>query len=363
MKKLLLSLSAITLVATPISTMCANIEMNKKLFNNRDIIDANYTVPSDIQQNYLILQSVGYEDLDEYSDVNTLKHLLDKSVIMFQDIYDEEFFYKYMDILNVVIIKYSDILEEDNSLKQYKDKINELTLQEEARFTSSQFNQALKKYQYYKHLEYLKYVQNYHEKNLTISNQLTQAYYDRNKDTDYLKQMMSYSSSDTNILKTLSDMNNILTDQQNKIRAAENIFKNSQSTYGTYKDSTQWFADRPGYAFIPFYGPVYFVQFANHLKKFTDCLQEVFDLFAPDENGKTYMDYLNDSLKEQNDKLGINIDNVKDIDSLKKVVNDANVVMPIINAIFGIVVGAAVAFVGAGPIGAAVGAILTYLAM
>lgn len=358
MKKLLVILSAFTLIVSPSLTVTSCINSNNQ---RDDDFSGEYSVPSEIQLNYLQLRRVAYENLKEYDDVNVLEHLLNKSIIMFNDIYDSEFFYKYMDTLNVVISKYSNELSVNGTLENYKNEINNLTSSEEPRFSSDSFNNALKQYQFYKHWEYLKFLQTYHVKDDDIGNKLTAAYYQRTKVTEYLKEFAAYATSDQMIAKNLMDMSRIFEDASGKLTTAKKLFDVREETYTDYRDSTEWFSDHWALSFVPFYGPVFFTQFAHHLEHFVNALKDTIDLFTPGDDGKTYLDKLDESLKEDNANIEISADSMKDIANISDELNYATNTGPLIATITGIVIGMGVAFAVGGPIGGAVAAIVGYV--
>ncbi|KAF5274341.1 hypothetical protein FQR65_LT17012 [Abscondita terminalis] len=213
MKKLLLVLSTLSFATTPILSVISCTPYDAEI----DTGDIDH----EIINNYKKLKELSDLPIDLNIDKNYLYEILDRSLLMTEELYESSMFSNYINTLHVVVQKYEEVINESENNYEtstvYSEKINELSNEYNVRFGNPDLQNLLNKYQEIKNLEYYDYINSYNSQISRINFDLSTKINELNQVEDELSKTHAQHNEQKKLYGALLKMKSISSEIFNEL--------------------------------------------------------------------------------------------------------------------------------------------------
>lgn len=360
MKKILSLLGTISMMTSAITPVisCANIS------NYESIIDDG-TIDHEIVENYKELKSIAELPINNEIDLNYLHTILDKSVLMLDETYNEIIFNNYTNELSMTLNKYQSILDKNSIVtfddtNTYRKKIQDIQLEYNIRFSNSEVRQLLNEYEKVKNSEYYNYLSKFQNSIYHINDKLSNKYYQKNEITIQLNDIREKIKASSDNKTTLEQLQDINSKTVKVIEDLSGILGSIFNTYEYFRNDTLWYAEKPGMAFIPFYGHYFFKQFSSSFNNLNVSVKDIKKIF--DSKNDPNSIFANAQLASEDVRKLISDIDLENID-LPAIGDMISTIDGIALGISGATMLLLMAFSASGPVGAAIGLLVSLLTM
>ncbi|QHX36838.1 hypothetical protein [Spiroplasma sp. BIUS-1] len=304
MRKLILSLSSLTLGITATSSAIVGISNSSRF----DPID-KFETPYEMIETSKLLDKV-ISNPQSYQDITFIENLLLQSTIMLDEIYSSTFFYdtstKITQVLNIYKeqLQRVETINDSNFYLDLMNKSQEISINFISKTEDLEIKNLFIEYEQLKREEAIKFFDIYDRKITTLNYQLQisqKSINDINIENAEIDEKLKGLAKENEIINSIFKLLDYTLQLAGNVKE---IYSNGRSNIDVYYNSAEWHANNWGLAFIPFYGTAFSINFKNNMNYAARGIQTYVDVFlSKDSEEYQHFQEMKDSIDNLREQI------------------------------------------------------------